>query len=147
MVMILGIDPGSRKTGFGLINASGNKLEYVSSGTIRIDTSLELPERLKEIFVCVSEVISLHSPQEVAVEKVFMARSADSALKLGQIWIYLFLNMRLARSSKLLWEPAVQTRIRFNKWFELCYRLRVIWVKMRQMVLRLLYAMPTVSNR
>jgi len=83
MTIILGIDPGSRRTGFGVIQQNGSKAEYVSSGVIRIPDT-ELPERLKVIFDAVSEIIARHHPQEVAIENVFMAKSAGSALKLGQ---------------------------------------------------------------
>jgi crossover junction endodeoxyribonuclease RuvC len=83
MTIILGVDPGSRRTGFGVIHLEGSKTEYISSGVIRIpDTAL--PERLKVIFDNISEIITRHNPQEVAVENVFMAKSAGSALKLGQ---------------------------------------------------------------
>ncbi len=84
MALILGIDPGSRKTGFGIINAIGSECEYITSGVIRIDTEFSLPERLKVIFDSVTQIIEEHSPQEVAVESVFMSKSAGSALKLGQ---------------------------------------------------------------
>jgi crossover junction endodeoxyribonuclease RuvC len=83
MAIILGIDPGSRVTGYGLINAVGNKLEYVACGCIRTETKL-LPDRLKIIFESVCEVIEKYSPQESAIEEVFMGRNAQSALKLGQ---------------------------------------------------------------
>jgi len=83
MAIILGVDPGSRFTGFGFINANGNKMEYITSGCIRLP-AVELPERLKIIFDSLSELIERHSPQEMAVEQVFMARNAGSALKLGQ---------------------------------------------------------------
>ncbi len=83
MALILGIDPGSIKTGFGIINYVGSKYEYVGSGVIRIP-ELPLPERLKIIFDSVTEIIEEYCPQEVAVEQVFMAKSAGSALKLGQ---------------------------------------------------------------
>lgn len=83
MTIILGIDPGSRKTGFGLINSQGSCLSYISSGVIRIPDE-QLPERLKLIFDGISEIIQEYSPREVAVEQVFMAKSAGSALKLGQ---------------------------------------------------------------
>ncbi|MFO1349070.1 MAG: crossover junction endodeoxyribonuclease RuvC [Pseudomonadales bacterium] len=83
MTIILGIDPGSRKTGFGIIRLDGSRTHYVSSGVIRIpDTAL--PERLKIIFASLNEIIQQFQPQEVAVENVFMAKSAGSALKLGQ---------------------------------------------------------------
>lgn len=83
MTIILGIDPGSRKTGFGIIRLDGSRTTYISSGVIRIpDTAL--PERLKTIFAALKEIIQQFQPQEVAVENVFMAKSAGSALKLGQ---------------------------------------------------------------
>ena len=82
-MLILGIDPGSRITGYGVINCVGNKNEYVASGCIRIKGD-ELPERLQQVYAGVSEVIELYCPQEFAIEQVFMARNADSALKLGQ---------------------------------------------------------------
>ncbi|MAT94815.1 MAG: crossover junction endodeoxyribonuclease RuvC [Halioglobus sp.] len=83
MSLILGIDPGSRKTGFGIINHVGGRNEYVTSGVIRLPDDA-LPERLRIIYENVTELVQRHCPQEVAVEQVFMARSADSALKLGQ---------------------------------------------------------------
>ncbi len=83
MALILGIDPGSRKTGFGIIGAASGKLEYVTSGVIHLPEA-DLPERLKVIFDSLTELIRKHCPQEVAVEQVFMARNAASALKLGQ---------------------------------------------------------------
>ncbi|GGY65900.1 crossover junction endodeoxyribonuclease RuvC [Cellvibrio zantedeschiae] len=83
MALILGIDPGSRKTGFGIINANGNKTEYVTSGVIRIP-EVELSERLKIIFNSITQIINQYCPQEMAIEQVFMAKNAASALKLGQ---------------------------------------------------------------
>lgn len=83
MTLILGIDPGSRKTGFGIIRVRGSRHEYVASGVIRLPV-IALADRLKIIFDSVSEIIDSHGPQEVAVEEVFMAKSAGSALKLGQ---------------------------------------------------------------
>ncbi len=83
MSLILGIDPGSRKTGFGIINHVCGRNEYVTSGVIRLPEGA-LPERLRIIFESVSVLLEQHSPQELAVEQVFMARSAGSALKLGQ---------------------------------------------------------------
>jgi len=84
MAIILGIDPGSRVTGYGLISALHGRLDYISSGTIRISGELSLPERLKVIFTSVNELIETHQPQEFAIEQVFMSKSAGSALKLGQ---------------------------------------------------------------
>lgn len=83
MAVILGIDPGSRVCGYGLINAVGNKLEYISSGCIKVE-QLPFMERLQNIFVSVSEIIEKYQPDEVALEEIFVGKSAVSALKLGQ---------------------------------------------------------------
>lgn len=84
MSIILGIDPGSRKTGYGIIHFLHGRPSYVCSGVIKIDTQLVLSERLKIIFDNVCEVITRYEPNEFAIENVFMAKSAGSALKLGQ---------------------------------------------------------------
>ena len=83
MAVILGIDPGSRVTGYGVIKAEGNKQEYITSGCIRTGVKAALPERLDVIFQGVSQIITEFIPTELAVEQIFMARSAESALKLG----------------------------------------------------------------
>lgn len=82
-MLILGIDPGSRKTGFGIINSLGSRAEYVTSGVVRIP-EVPLADRLRLIFDSVTEIIQEYCPQEMAIEQVFMAKSASSALKLGQ---------------------------------------------------------------
>lgn len=88
MPLILGVDPGSRKMGYGLINATGNRLSYVASGVVRIPQPMLvadcLAERLKVIFDSLSDIIEHYQPQEFAIEQVFMSKSAGSALKLGQ---------------------------------------------------------------
>lgn len=84
MSLVLGVDPGSRKTGFGIVQAVSGKLAYVASGVIRIPTDLSLPERLQVIFSNLTEVIEEYQPSEFAIESVFMSKSAGSALKLGQ---------------------------------------------------------------
>jgi len=81
--MILGIDPGSRVTGFGLINSNGNKIDRVESGCIRTSGS-SMQARLKTIFIELCAVIHEHQPEEAAIEEVFMGKNAGSALKLGQ---------------------------------------------------------------
>jgi crossover junction endodeoxyribonuclease RuvC len=83
MSVILGIDPGSRICGYGLIRARGNSLEYLASGVIRMGT-LTFPERLHTIFSDISDIIIEHGPDVAAVEEVFMGKNASSALKLGQ---------------------------------------------------------------
>jgi len=80
---ILGIDPGLRVTGFGLIIAQGSRLTYVTSGCIR-NNGGELPERLKVILRDLGSVIVAQAPTEVAVEKVFVNVNPQSTLLLGQ---------------------------------------------------------------
>ncbi len=83
MSIILGIDPGSRITGFGVVKMNGRNVEYVASGCIRIKDGI-LSDKLNQIFDCISEVIQEYKPNEAAIEQVFMSKNADSALKLGQ---------------------------------------------------------------
>lgn len=83
MKIILGIDPGSRITGYGLIKLHNNKAQYLGSGCIRVEDKA-LPNRLHHVFTGVSEIISQYQPNEFAIEHVFMSKNADSALKLGQ---------------------------------------------------------------
>ncbi len=80
---ILGIDPGSRVTGYGLIDVNGQNYRYVASGCIRIKSE-NFPDRLKEIFVGVDEVIAEYQPTLAAVEQVFVKLNVGGALKLGQ---------------------------------------------------------------
>jgi crossover junction endodeoxyribonuclease RuvC len=80
---ILGIDPGSRITGFGIIDSDGRRSVHVASGCIRTGDQ-PLPARLQAIFAGVRELMDRYRPAAVAVEQVFLARNADSALKLGQ---------------------------------------------------------------
>jgi len=80
---ILGLDPGSRRTGFGVIDCLGPNSVHFTHGCISA-SGATLAERLRVIFEGVRELVSLHCPQEVAVEQVFVNRNADSALKLGQ---------------------------------------------------------------
>lgn len=83
MAIILGIDPGSRITGYGVVRQEGNKMTYLGSGCIRM-TDTELAPRLKKIYDGVSEIILQFQPDLFAIEQVFMAKNPDSALKLGQ---------------------------------------------------------------
>jgi crossover junction endodeoxyribonuclease RuvC len=81
---ILGIDPGLRITGFGLIVCVGGKLTYVTSGCIRSNADGSLPDRIAMILRDLSSVIAAHQPTEVAVEKVFVNVNPNSTLLLGQ---------------------------------------------------------------
>ncbi|HEX7811838.1 MAG TPA: crossover junction endodeoxyribonuclease RuvC [Burkholderiales bacterium] len=81
---ILGIDPGLRVTGFGVLEKSGQKLAYVTSGCIRTDQDAELPDRIRTILEGLSQLIAEIRPQQVAVEKVFVNVNPQSTLLLGQ---------------------------------------------------------------
>ena len=80
---MLGIDPGSQRTGFGVLDATGSRLRYVASGVIRTSQA-DFAARLCEIFRCMQTIVAQYQPQQVAIEKVFVNRNPDSALKLGQ---------------------------------------------------------------
>lgn len=81
---ILGLDPGSLRTGFGIIDCDGNVQRHVASGCIRPPSGASMVARLRFIYDAVAGLVSLHAPAEIAIERVFMHRNPDSALKLGQ---------------------------------------------------------------
>ena len=83
MTRILGIDPGSIITGYGIIDIEGNHARYVTHGSIRVNGD-ELPDKLRHIFEQITLLAGEFHPVEMAIEKVFMHKNADSALKLGQ---------------------------------------------------------------
>jgi len=78
MARILGIDPGSRLTGFGVIDETATGYKYVASGCLRIKGD-NFPLRLKQIFAGISDVVEEYQPTEMAIEQVFMHKNADSA--------------------------------------------------------------------
>jgi len=80
---ILGLDPGSLRTGFGVIDCEAGNLRIVAQGCIATSGGA-LADRLRIIHARVAELIAQHAPQEIAVERVFLSKNADSALKLGQ---------------------------------------------------------------
>ncbi len=82
MTIILGIDPGSRITGYGVVRVSRHQLSLLADGCIHLGSG-PMAERLVKLFDELNGIISTHQPDEAAVEKVFMNRNADSALKLG----------------------------------------------------------------
>jgi len=82
-VRILGLDPGSQRTGYAIVETQAGRIAYIVSGAIRARGE-SLTERLQEIFIGVESLASEFRPDEVAIERVFMSRNADSALKLGQ---------------------------------------------------------------
>jgi crossover junction endodeoxyribonuclease RuvC len=83
-MIILGIDPGLRTTGFGVIEKQGSRLRYIASGTIKTGLEGALPPRLKVILHGVSEIVSIYQPHCAAIEKVFVNVNPQSTLLLGQ---------------------------------------------------------------
>lgn len=83
MRRVLGIDPGTQNTGFGVVELSGTRLTYVAHGTIRSSAQLSLSARLARIYTQLRDALECHTPDEVSVESIFQARNAMTALKLG----------------------------------------------------------------
>ncbi len=83
MTIILGIDPGSRFTGYGVIQWEGNQSRYIDSGCLAV-AAYSPTERLQKIFLGIQAIVQLHQPAEAAIEQVFMHQNPSSALKLGQ---------------------------------------------------------------
>ena len=81
---VLGIDPGSRITGYGIIDSVGNRLLHVDNGAIFTDVKKEFPLRLQKIYRELTEIIERYQPETMAVENIFFGKSVQSALKLGQ---------------------------------------------------------------
>jgi crossover junction endodeoxyribonuclease RuvC len=83
MTIIIGIDPGSQRTGYGVIRLEGNRNIYVTSGFIDL-RSYPIMERLRQIYLGLRTIIDTHQPEEASIEQVFMHENPGSALKLGQ---------------------------------------------------------------
>ena len=81
---VLGIDPGSRITGYGIIDKEGNRLVHVDNGAIITDSHRDFPMRLQRIYRGLTEIIEQYRPDAMAVENIFFATNVQSALKLGQ---------------------------------------------------------------
>ena len=83
-IRILGVDPGLRNTGWGVIEVAGTRLSYVGCGSIHTDAATSLAERLAAIQGALMKLVETESPAEAAVEETFVNRDPQSALKLGQ---------------------------------------------------------------
>lgn len=129
---ILGIDPGLRTTGFGIIHKKGNSLVYIASGTVKTPAEAGLPLRLKTIFDGISEIIAEYQPDCAAIEKVFVNVNPQSTLLLGQargaaisalvaseLAVYEFTALQIKQA--VVGHGKAQ-KSRFRKWFSVCYR-------------------------
>mgnify|MGYP003294581278 CR=1 FL=1 len=83
-MLIMGIDPGLRHTGWGIVDFTNNQFRHIANGTLNISEKGTLPERLAEIYKRLREVLEQYKPEEVAVEEVFVNVNPSSTLKLGQ---------------------------------------------------------------
>ncbi len=83
-MIILGIDPGLQKTGWGIIHSEGSSIRYVASGLIRPSTDQEMAQRLAALHFQLTEIIKTYQPQEAGIEETFVNQNPASALKLGQ---------------------------------------------------------------
>jgi crossover junction endodeoxyribonuclease RuvC len=82
-MLVLGVDPGSKVTGFGLVEKKGHEMFFIHAGTIRTPPKSPFYERIHEIFRSVTEIMTQFRPQEMALEDVFFAKNVKSALKIG----------------------------------------------------------------
>ena len=82
-IRILGLDPGLRRTGWGVIVVEGSRLSHIAHGVIAPDDKAAFPDRLLHLFEAVTEVIAAHAPHEAAIEETFMTANGQSTLKLG----------------------------------------------------------------
>jgi len=81
---LIGLDPGLRITGWGVVEAEGNRLSYVACGVVRSDENLSLAERLTMLYTGITAVLKQYAPDEAAIEETFVNRNPTSTLKLGQ---------------------------------------------------------------
>ena len=84
MPRLLGLDPGLGTTGWGIIQADGNRLSHIANGQLKTDASAPLPERLADLCRQLETLIAEHAPEAAAVEEVFVNKNPQSTLKLGQ---------------------------------------------------------------
>lgn len=82
-IRVIGLDPGLRRTGWGVIEAAGNRLIHIADGTVTSDSDRPIAARLKMLHDGLTEVVAAHAPAEAAVEETFVNRNPDSTLKLG----------------------------------------------------------------
>ena len=131
MTRILGIDPGSQRTGVGIIDVdAAGRVSYVHHQPLVLLGAVDFPQRMKLLVLGLADLCREYQPHEVAIEKVFMARNPDSALKLGQAaarrsrrWCCATCrctNTLPARSSSPWWAVVAPKSNRFNTWSGSC---------------------------
>jgi crossover junction endodeoxyribonuclease RuvC len=96
MTVILGVDPGLQRTGWGVIISEGNRLSFVACGVVKSDNTLSIAERIKQLHDGLKQAITLYRPSEAAIEETFVNVSGSSTLKLGQARGGLLLTLSLS---------------------------------------------------
>jgi len=82
-MLVLGVDPGSRATGYGLVEKDGQRIRCIDAGVIESPGRKPFPERIHAVYHSMVEIMSLHHPGQMAIEDIFFAKNAKSALKMG----------------------------------------------------------------
>ncbi len=98
---VLGLDPGSRNLGFGVVERTGHRWRWIESGAVHLDGRKPLPERLTAIYDATVRLLETHRPDLVAIEECFVARSPRAALVLGQVRGVLFLAVHQAATQSV----------------------------------------------
>lgn len=109
-MIAIGVDPGTVRTGYGVIKRVGNRLHRIASGTIRTDAKAPMEQRLLTIHEELETIITAHGPDEAAVEDVFFSKNARSALKLGQVRGVILLTLAKRKMPVTSYPPALVKR-------------------------------------
>ncbi len=109
-MIAIGIDPGSVRTGFGIVRRDGTRLKRLGSGTIRTNAKSPMEDRLLTIHEGLEQVLTLYGPDEAAVEDIFFSKNASSALKLGQVRGAILLTLSKRRLPIVSYPPAFVKR-------------------------------------
>ena len=96
MTVILGVDPGLQRTGWGIISAQANQLSFIACGMIASDSERPIADRIKQLYDGLQQAITLYHPDEAAIEETFVNVSGSSTLKLGQARGGLLLTLSLS---------------------------------------------------
>ncbi|MCP4676076.1 MAG: crossover junction endodeoxyribonuclease RuvC [Deltaproteobacteria bacterium] len=109
-MIVIGIDPGTVRTGFGIVRRDGNRLTRLSSGTISTSSKKPMEERLLAIHEGLDQVLTVSGPEEAAVEDIFFSKNARSALKLGQVRGVILLTLTRREIPITSYAPALVKR-------------------------------------
>ncbi len=109
-MIVIGVDPGTIRTGYGVLRRDGTRLVRLASGTIRLDDKADVEDRLVPLERALDEILATWSPEEAAVESLFFAKNANSALKLGHARGVIILALRRRGIPVASYPPALVKR-------------------------------------